>query len=145
MSSPEDFTLEVLKSTLRCKYASEDQGVREVFDIVDDDASGHLDLDEMQIAAAMLGGILKGPAELQATLDKYANGDGLIDFEAFTEWWADEERNGNSPVEEPTEPAEGLPGRGTTLTVHAGHWGRLDGPEHGQPHSLLPRRHLHHV
>jgi hypothetical protein len=68
-----------------------DMSVREVFDYVDEDNSGHLDKAEMERAAGLLGGclgfVLSGE-ELNRQFDWMDHdGDGTVDFQEFSRFW----------------------------------------------------------
>ena len=77
-----------MKSALRSHYASEKQDVAEVFKMLDQDESGNLDIDEAQLAAAILGGALMQKVEVKKVIDMFdTDGDELISLAEFRAWW----------------------------------------------------------
>jgi Ca2+-binding EF-hand superfamily protein len=83
------FSIDIMKSALRSHYALEKQDVSEVFKMLDQDGSGNLDIDEAQLAAAIIGGVLLQSSDLKFVIEMYdTDGDGLIGIEEFAAWWS---------------------------------------------------------
>lgn len=84
-----DYSLNTLKSVLRNRYATEKKELKDVFEMLDKDGSRGLDLDECQLAAAILGGVLLEAEALKAEVAKFNTGKdkGVLSFEEFKVWW----------------------------------------------------------
>ena len=60
---------------------------RKMFDQIDDDGSGSLDVDEIPQLAALLGMKLTEEQKHAALAEMDADGSGSVDFEEFCSWW----------------------------------------------------------
>ena len=86
-----DTTDTCMREALKAQYANVNMTVEEVFEALDIDGSGSLDLEEIEKGAGILGaklGYAIGQAELAkelATLDE--DGDGTVSFEEFVVFW----------------------------------------------------------
>ena len=96
-----EFPLETLKSALRSRYGAKERTVKEVFELLDADSSGALDLEEAQMASAILGGVL---LSVDALKEKFAaidtDGDGTISFPEFEQWWAERSASEEQELEQ---------------------------------------------
>ena len=120
-----EFSLDVLKGALRNRYGARERSVREVFDMLDEDDSGALDVEEGQMAAAILGGVLM---EKEALAEKFAaidtDGDGTLSFEEFESWWTEHAASEEALLEQTwaaTELQRVQRGRATRTRVDATH------------------------
>ena len=82
-----DFPLELVKAALRNRYVPSTKNSTEVFDLLDTNKSGRLERAEVQIAVAMLSGILLSPEHLTDKIKEVdTDGNGSLSRAEFDSW-----------------------------------------------------------
>ena len=93
-SEKEGTTLDDMGGVVRVFSDEEKAKIKEVFDRVDTDGSGYLDIEELGKVIFGLGVRLGGVELLQAHKELDANGDGRVSFEEFLDWWGSDVSRG---------------------------------------------------